>query len=42
MSIRTGPTIETQRRAARRTAAIVGAIALAIFGLFWLAGILGQ
>ena len=34
--------IDVRRAAARRTAWIVGGIAVTIFGLFWLAGILAQ
>ena len=42
MNHATPSAIDARRAAARRTAWIVAGIALSIFGLFWLAGILAQ
>jgi hypothetical protein len=35
------PELEARRAAAKRTAWIVAGVVLAIYGLFWLGGILG-
>lgn len=42
MSAEPIPVVDTRRAAARRTAWIMASVALAIFGLFWLAGFAGQ
>ena len=42
MTVPTANHLDKQRAAARRTALLLGGVTVLIFGLFWLAGFLGQ